>query len=122
MIQLGREKAYRGREDDLQKSVIKAIKAMFPKLIICHVPNGGYRTGREAKKFKLMGVKSGIPDILIFTPSDNYNGLAIELKVYHGRVTDNQREMMEQLEWCGWHTAVCYNMDVVIDLIKKYLK
>ena len=30
---------------------------------------------------KFLGSKAGVPDVMIFTPNDTYNGLAIELKV-----------------------------------------
>lgn len=44
-----------------------------------HVPNGGKRSKSEAARFRAMGVKAGVPDMIA-----PYNGLYIELKRQRG--------------------------------------
>lgn len=76
----------------------------------CHVPNGGDRHGAVAGKLKSEGVKTGVPDVLIFTRPDiaGVRGVAIELKRRKGGKTS-----AEQLEWLadlraeGWMCKVC---------------
>lgn len=48
---------------------------------------------RYAVMRKRMGVKSGVPDILIFEPHGKYHGLFIELKSPTGKST------LEQITW-----------------------
>ena len=86
----------------------------------CHVPNGGLRSRLEAVRFKRMGVRPGMPDILIFSVPVGLpcNGVAIELKRRQGgRVTPVQKLMLERLEEDGWITRVCRGSDEAIDFL-----
>jgi hypothetical protein len=112
---------YEGKEDDLQQICARYL-AYMPEIFYCHVPNGGNRNAREAAKFKRMGVRAGIPDLLIFNPSGPYNGLAIELKVKGGKVRPNQKEALERFKALGWLTVVVYSFDQFEDVIEDYFK
>ena len=78
-----------------------------------------------------MGVKAGVPDVLIFKPfkkhtpdsrgysmEANVAGLAIELKAPGGRLTEKQKEWIETLTRCGWHVEVCRSIDAVIEIVE----
>lgn len=84
----------------------------YPDFLISHYPNEGKRTNFEKWLFKLLGGKSGMPDIMIYEPFfdmnlQNYkNGLAIEVKSPSGRLQDSQKECLEKLKKAGWKTAV----------------
>ena len=112
---------YEGKEDDLQQICARYL-AYMPTVFYCHVPNGGKRNAREAAKFKRMGVKAGIPDLLIFNPSGEYNGLAIELKVKGGKVRPNQKEALERFKVMRWRVEVVYSFDQFEDIINAYFK
>jgi len=62
------------------------------------------------RKAKALGVKKGVPDILIFEqPSDRIIGLAIELKREDGGcTTKEQRKFLEDLRNHGWATCVAH--------------
>lgn len=81
------------------------------RLLYCHVPNGGKRSAIEAKIFRSLGVKPGVPDILIFDPprrSGGYVGVALELKRERGgRVSDYQAQWHRDLADRGWLVR-CY--------------
>jgi len=117
---------YEGREDDLQKEVKKYIEAKYPTVFFIHVPNGGKRSKAEAGIFKAMGVKAGIPDILIFdSGNDKYShhkGLSIELKNRNGVVSDKQFECMEELTKRNWRCVVCWNMEEIILVLNNYFR
>lgn len=82
------------------------------RLTWCHVPNGGYRSTREAVSLRQSGVKAGVPDVLLFTPSSGApRGVALELKRSKGAVRDEQREWLMALAACGWATVVAYGAD-----------
>ena len=94
---------------------------------IHHSPNGGYRSGREGRNFKLMGTKAGFPDLFIFIPKGGYHGLFIELKTpkgktrQAGKVSDNQEMMINRLNAVGYKVVVAYGAIEAIDEIKAYL-
>ncbi|HSW34684.1 MAG TPA: VRR-NUC domain-containing protein, partial [Steroidobacteraceae bacterium] len=61
--------------------------------LLAHVPNGGWRNPIEAARFKAMGVKAGLPDILLPMRTETYGAGWWELKVGRNKPTE------EQLRW-----------------------
>jgi len=112
-------KKYDGKEDDFQKAVAKYLDVKG--VLYFHPPNGGTRNVIEATKLKKMGVKSGVPDILIFNRRKDWSGLAIELKVGYNKPSENQLEFMKMLSGEGWMCVVSYSLDEVIELIDSYM-
>jgi hypothetical protein len=111
---------YLGNEDKLQHQVMNFIHLQYPDALCAHVPNEGRRTPFERFKFKYLGGKSGIPDVLIFDCNDNFNGLAIELKAGNNKATRNQVEWLDRLNAKGWATYCLNDYKNVVDVIKKY--
>lgn len=83
----------------------------FRGVLFCHVGNGEARSPAAGAKLKRMGVKSGVPDLLIFTPPKDpdahWRGVAIELKTKSGTVSGNQKAWLRRLEDSGWLVRVC---------------
>lgn len=112
-------------------------------LLWVHVPNGGHRAMSEARRFKQLGVKAGVPDILIFDPPSYCSsacaeargcercarmpdwgegcpeppvGTAIELKRKKGgRVTEEQADWLVALRNRRWAAQVCHGAQEAID-------
>jgi hypothetical protein len=103
-------------EDALQKQVAGFLNTSLGQdAVWWHTPNGGSRNKVEAAKLKGMGVKPGVPDVLIFWPA---GCMAIELKSDAGRVQPSQAEMMRALEVCGFYVAVCRSLNEVQDALR----
>jgi hypothetical protein len=117
---LGKEKPYQAPEDYLQKAVARFIWAQYPKIVWFHVPNGGFRNGKEAQKFKAMGVRAGVSDLIFLEPRMNYHGLIIELKTKKNEITALQEKFLVQMDERGFLCVVCYNFDSVQKTINKY--
>lgn len=113
-------KKYLGEEDKLQRSVVEYLKWEYPEAIFTHVPNEGRRTPFERFKFKHLGSKAGVPDLMIFNTNCDFNGLAIELKVGRNKPTESQIQWLEWLKQCGWETYVLYNFDDVKSVLDLY--
>ena len=94
------------KEDDLQKQVAKYLD--LKKVLWCHVANERKTSFQAGARLKAKGVKSGVPDCMIFTTNSIYNGLAIELKVESNTPTENQLKWLKKLDKQGWCTSVCY--------------
>ena len=90
------------------------------KFLWCHVPNGGHRRKIVAASLKRQGVKSGVPDVLIFAPIR----AAIELKRKSGgSVSANQRKWLDALGNAGWETYIARGADKAIEwLVEKVEK
>ncbi|MBR4933795.1 MAG: VRR-NUC domain-containing protein [Clostridia bacterium] len=90
--------------------------------LMYHVPNGGSRNKAEAAKFRRMGVKPGVCDIVLPAPRGGYHGLYIELKVGENKPTPEQRKFMRALDIEGYFVALCYGGAEAIRLIERYVK
>ncbi len=89
---------------------VRMMERVEPALgLVIHCPNG-LRTNRvQAAMAKRMGMRAGVPDILFLLCTDQWTGLAIEMKA-PGRKSDTsdaQREFMARLDDFGWRVVVC---------------
>ena len=90
-------------------------------VVWCHVANERNTSPVKGYALKASGVKSGVPDVLCFTPSPkHFKPVAIELKRKKGgRVTENQKQWLEDLEKCGWSARVCKGADEAIEFLRE---
>ena len=115
-------------EDREQQMLIKwsqqaSIRREFPELkLMFHIPNERHCDAREGKRFKLMGVKSGVPDLFLPVPRGLYRGLFIELKTAEGRPSDNQLWWQTELTKQGYLSTICYGWEMAVTVILKYLR
>lgn len=132
------EGCYQGSEEAFQRSAISLVRALAhpsgvdPRAIM-HVPNGGQRNAIVAKKLKAAGTVAGYPDIMVFHAEallalsrrngfgDRKCGLALELKVWSNKPTEEQLAVHRFLESAGWKVVVCYGLGEVENAVKSYL-
>lgn len=109
-------------EFQLQKSVCQLLDAAYPAVLYAAIPNGAVlcatddpvgrqRAKREISKLKVTGMRSGIPDLALWWESGGH-GL-IELKSPDGRVSPEQRAVINRLSDLGTWVAVCRSIDDV---------
>ena len=87
-------------ENNEQETVIEWAELAarrYPALgLLFHVPNGGKRSIAEAARFRRMGVKAGVPDLVLPVARGQYHGLYIELKAHGGTASPNQKIWIER--------------------------
>lgn len=122
------------REDALQKAVARLLDTLG--LTWFHPANGEARNAITGAKLKGMGVKAGVPDVMIFDAfpepvNDDierhlneirgtwYFGLAIELKAGKNKPTASQLEWHDRLRKCGWRVEIVYSIDEAIDVLRE---
>lgn len=115
-------------EDSLQIAVANYLRLAYPKVLWTHVANERQTSPQRGAKLKKMGVRAGMPDLLIFkvkTETSRYSGLfvglAIELKIGKNKPTTNQIVCLEQFESEGWYVDMCYSFDAAKKVIDNYL-
>lgn len=64
-----------------------------------HSPNGEKRDAKTGAKLKRMGTSAGYPDLEIFIPGDR--PAYMELKGDGGRLSVEQKQWREYLQWLG---------------------
>lgn len=113
---------YLGKEDHIQHLVMTYLNLQYPNVYAIHVPNEGKRTPFERFKFKYLGGKAGIPDVLIFRKVGEFNGLAIELKAPGNKPTPAQYKALNDLKDEGWNAVWCVGFEEAKETIDQYLK
>jgi hypothetical protein len=101
-------------EEQLQRSVVDLLSVYQSRglLTFCHVPNGGWRSKAEAGAFKAMGVRAGVPDLLVWTQGGGH--FAIELKAGRRAVLSGAQVVWHStLESLGHRVYVCRSVDDV---------
>lgn len=105
---------------------------------LIHIPNGGLRNMRVAKKLKAEGVKAGVSDYLLpvmrIGPTamseedmarlrfpDRYPGLWIELKANGNKPTPEQHEWMNDMRDQGYAAFWCDGWVEATEIILAYL-
>lgn len=112
---------YLTKEDKLQKQVMDYVEKQYPGVYCIHCANEGKRSHFERYKFKYLGGKAGVPDVLIFKKNEFKCGLAIELKVGYNKPTKNQLEALEALENANWEATWVNTFDKAKEVIDKYM-
>lgn len=97
------------REDDVQFAMALVLDALG--VLWCHVPNEALNRGGRMYGATLvgLGVKSGVPDVLIFDRPPALParvGVALELKTLVGAASDSQRRWVGQLAARGWEASI----------------
>ena len=86
-----------------------------------HVPNGGKRPKGEAGRLKAIGVKPGVPDLLLPIPNGDWSGLAVELKSLAGRLSPAQAAWLDRLAQSGYLVAVCRSFEEFRAVVDRFL-
>ena len=89
----------------------------MPGVVWFHVPNGGLRNNREAGRFRMMGVKAGVPDIIALKAGVLY---ALELKTTTGRPSAEQTAMMIAMSAAGAECAIAHGLDAALGTLDAW--
>lgn len=73
------------------------------------MPNGGRRDVKEASKFKLMGVKPGVPDFILISPHGSVRFL--EIKRVGETLSEAQEDFRMHCTRHGIAHAIAHNID-----------
>ena len=96
-------------EQQIHRAVVSHLNwRAMPGVFFFHCPNGGYRSKTEGAIFKGLGVRAGIPDLVIFYRSQIFG---LELKTSYGRLSPSQRLCMNAMEMAGARVAIAHSLD-----------
>ncbi len=105
-------------EDSIQMAVARHLDLLaMPGVVWWHTPNGGSRGRAEAGRFKLMGVKAGVPDLVLLRDAHLYG---LELKTQAGRVSPDQAVLHVALRAAGATVAVAYGLDAALRQLEAW--
>jgi hypothetical protein len=99
-------------EQAIQRAVLQHLEIRArPATFWFHVGNGGWRSPIEARIMKGLGVKAGVPDLIIIHGGRCYG---LELKADSGRATPAQHNAHALMEAAGAQVAVATGLDAAL--------
>jgi hypothetical protein len=104
-----REPVDRNREGRIQIAVVRYVRTVAPDIRILHFANGGWRDKAEAARFKALGVLPGATDLILALPDGRVSWW--EIKADDGRLSDDQKAFINDLERLGHRWAVVRSID-----------
>lgn len=107
-------------EQALQVSVAAFLDRAIPDLFWFHVPNSsGNRGARLGGILKAMGVKAGVPDIIVLLPNARVGFL--ELKAGRGGLSPAQAEFKSYAQERGYPWALIRSLEDVEETLGGWL-
>lgn len=110
-----------------QESLVEWFRLQYPELVLFAIPNGLIRNAIQGALNVRQGLVKGMPDLMLAKPVPPYGGLFIELKrpsyymVSQGKVSIEQRDMINRLNQAGYLAVVCYGWVEGQKVIQDYL-
>src|SRR5262245_58911210 len=105
-------------EQQLQRAVLEHLNVRaVTGCYWFHVGNGGYRTPTEAKCFKSLGVRPGVPDLILIHSGRAYG---LELKADGGRLTPVQATAHVLMRAAGAKVEVAVGIDAAIQQLETW--
>lgn len=109
-------------EEKIQHDCIMWFDKKYPeyRLLLVHHYNNP-RSAAQGAKLKGLGLKKGIPDLVLYIPNKNYSGLFIEMKNDKGRLQPQQVRYSELLPKMGYKWELCRSLEKFQEIITNYL-
>jgi hypothetical protein len=105
-------------ENQIHSAIIARLQwCADPSVFYFHVPNGGYRTPREAARFKSFGVRPGVPDLILLRRGQVF---ALEIKAKSGKLSPHQKTTLRRMEAAGAVVAVAFGLDDAIRQLEEW--
>ena len=113
------KQARKAPEELLQESVCEhlAVLERTGRLLWFHVPNAGKHHISFRMKMKRLGLRAGVPDLVILPKHGN--ALFIELKSEKGVIEESQEMWIGWLSQFGYAVAVCRSLDEVQAFLRR---
>jgi hypothetical protein len=105
-------------EDQIQKTVLEHLRLRGPRTAYWfHVANGGFRSPIEAAILKNLGVRAGVPDLIIIHAGRTY---ALELKADGNHPTRLQTEAQAAMRAAGAEVEVAVGLDAALQQLEQW--
>ena len=109
-------------EDDEQRQLIQWCRTDPRLQFLFHIPNENTAGIKWGIRNRQLGVKSGVPDLMLPIPAKGYHGLFVEMKTAHGKLSENQKRWLSALKTFGYRTVVAYGWQDAKNKIVEYLE
>jgi hypothetical protein len=105
-------------EDASQRCILQHLKLRAPRdAFYFHPANGGQRSPVEAAILNGLGVRAGVPDLIIIYSGEVFG---LELKAEGGKLTKLQEEAQEAMRRAGAKVATAIGLDAALKQLESW--
>ena len=104
-----------------QKQLIQWCRTRPELQFLFHIPNESVGGQGWIVRNRQLGVKSGVPDLMLPIPMNGYHGMFIEMKAKNGRTAPVQQKWIDALNALGYLAVVAYGWEDARCQIEEYL-
>jgi hypothetical protein len=108
-------------EADEQRQLIQYARSKPWGQFLFHIPNESIGGMGWVIRNRQMGMRKGVPDLMLPIPMHGYHGLFIEMKKKGGRTSQEQKQWIKALDTFGYKTAVCVGWEAARDVLEEYI-
>lgn len=108
------------RESKIQQAIVKYAK--LARLDVFSIPNGADVPASNRIRLKSEGLLPGVPDLFFPVSSKNFHGLFMEVKAENGRLSKEQKTIINLLSNNGYKCVVVFSLDDAIKELEIYIK
>lgn len=108
-------------EDQEQKQLIQWCRTQPRLQFLFHIPNESVGGRGWLIRNRQLGVRSGVPDLMLPVPSNGYHGLFIEMKTMTGQLSEKQKRWLDVLNAFGYLAVVAHGWEEARKIIEDYL-
>lgn len=99
-----------------QRQLVQWVKRYPWGQLMFHIPNENHHHDTP------LGVRSGVPDLMLPVPMGGKHGLFIELKRSEGgRLSESQKKWLRWLNELGYEAVCCHGWEAARDAIRAYM-
>lgn len=109
-------------EHVIQAACVAWFRKVYPNLLLASHANGGKKSAVVGARQKAEGVLPGAPDLVLYYPSEDNNGLHIEMKTATGRQSEEQKEWEKKARAAGYEYVICRSFEDFKAAVEKQLK
>ena len=109
------------RESDEQRQLIQYARTKPWGQFLFHIPNESVDGMGWVIRNRQMGMRKGVPDLMLPIPMHGYHGLFIEMKAPGGRLSNEQKAWLKALNTFGYKAVVCVGWEAAKSEIEGYM-
>jgi hypothetical protein len=104
-----------------QRQLVQWAKQFGWGQMLFHIPNETTSGQGWVIRNRQMGCRKGVPDLMLAYPKGGRHGLFIEMKKPGGRLSNEQKKWLSNLNTLGYEAKCCYGWEEARDVIQGYL-
>ena len=103
-------------EDWEQRQLVQWARQFAWGRLLFHIPNENHHHDTA------LGVRAGVPDLMLPVPMGGKHGLFIEMKKIGGRLSAAQRDWLRWLNELGYEAVCCHGWEEARKALAEYMR